>query len=111
ENIPFTAHKNDLVVGTIASNVSVNFYIMSETQFQQWVSVGYCPSDYSNVNAVYIGGRITSSYNLNYVIPSDGNYQFLFITQVTASGTGIEFDATLNSNGQTILAFTTNSLS
>ena len=92
DNFPFTAQKNDVVVGTIASNITVSFYVMSEAQYQSWLTANRC----GVYNANLFSGAITS-YNVNYVVPSDGSYEFLFLSEAKTYTAGITFDASLNS--------------
>lgn len=105
DNFPFTAQKNDVVVGTIASNITVSFYVMSEAQYQSWLTANRC----GVYNANLFSGAITS-YNVNYVVPSDGSYEFLFLSEAKTYTAGITFDASLNSGASTIAAVTSYSM-
>ncbi|MGO9644221.1 MAG: zinc ribbon domain-containing protein [Candidatus Bathyarchaeia archaeon] len=100
DNFPFTAQKNDVVVGTITSNVTVSFYIMTESQYQSWLTANGCPV----FSAGLLEGAITS-YNVSYVVPSDGKYEFLFLSRAKTYTAGVEFDASLVS-GSTMVSVT-----
>src|SRR5208282_1246143 len=73
-NFPFTAKKNDQLAGTITSNITITFYVMSESQFQSWFGIGRCQLN----NADLFSGGI-KSYNVNYVVPNDGKYECVFL--------------------------------
>jgi len=69
-----TFHAGDRLIGKLVTSAVVDFYIMSSNQFHQF-AVASCSRQYP---ALVAARGIISSYSLNWAVPGDGVYYFVF---------------------------------
>jgi hypothetical protein len=69
-----TFHAGDTLIGKVATNALMDFYVMSSEQFHQF-ALGSCNRQYP---ALVAAKKIFLSYSLYWVVPSDGIYYFVF---------------------------------
>jgi hypothetical protein len=102
DNLPFTATRGDHIVGQIASNIAIDFYIMSESQFKSWMSQPRCP-----VSQSWIHKQGIVTYSIDWTVPDAGQYEFLFLNFAEQTTADVEFDVGVaNSASTTVIAST-----
>jgi ribosomal protein L40E len=90
DNLPFTVKRGDHITGQLSSNSSVSFYIMSEDQFKTWLNRRRCP-----VVSAWISKEGIISYEIDWTVPQDGQYEFLFLNFSPQKTANVEFDVSL----------------
>jgi hypothetical protein len=83
-----TFSTGERLVGQAASSIPIDFFVMSKDQYNDF-SHGTCDQEYS----AYVKSSAVTSYSLNWVVPSDGDYYFVFFnnpagSQGTSKATG-----------------------
>jgi ribosomal protein L40E len=72
----FSATAEQEVTGELTSSVPINFYLMNETQLQDWLSTHLCP-----VTSTLVRDENIQSYNLDWTSPQNGTYAFVFLNE------------------------------
>jgi hypothetical protein len=68
------------LVGKVTSEIPIDFFVMSTDQYNAF-SHGSCDQDYS----AYVKVSGVKSYSLNWVVPADGDYYFVFFNNPAGS--------------------------
>jgi hypothetical protein len=103
DNLPFTVKRGDQIVGQIASNSAIDFYLMSEDQFQLWLNRRRC----SVAQQSWIRKQGIVSYSIDWTVPQDGQYEFVFLNFSAQTTADVEFDVGIaNSSSTTVIAST-----
>jgi ribosomal protein L40E len=77
-------HAGDKLDGKVVASSVMDFYVMSSAQFQPF-SHGRCDQQYP---ALVTARNVISSYSLNWTVPVDGTYYFVFFNHASwGSGT------------------------
>lgn len=88
DNLPFTVKKNDKVSVSTTSSTAISFYIMSEDSFKKWLTQRLCAVKVDT----YVKKEGIISYSADFVAPTDGQYEFLFVNDASSTA-NISFDA------------------
>jgi hypothetical protein len=68
-----TFSAGEKLVGKVTSPIPIDFFIMSTDQFNAFAH-GRCEHEYASL----LKAKATVSYSLDWVVPSDGDYYFVF---------------------------------
>ncbi len=79
--LTFTAIKGDRISGTLTSNKSINFYLMSEENYAKWDAAYTCEVKAFNP---LIDERQILSHSLDMVFLADAKYRIIFMNYFSA---------------------------
>jgi hypothetical protein len=71
----FAAQAGDVVKGTISSDNEINFYVMSQKDYDKWNSLGTCGVYVTTI----VEEVVVGTYPIEFVIPANGRYQVVFL--------------------------------
>jgi hypothetical protein len=92
------ANQGDKISVSVSSSSVIDFYIMSENEFQAWQSGTSCI-----VQDAYVAQAAILSYSIDWSSSRSGGYEFLFINSSHQNTASIQFDATNTSGYLTTL--------
>jgi len=72
---PFNAQAGDVVKGTVTADNEINFYIMTQKDYDEWNSKGTCGVHVTTI----VEETIVGTYEIQFVIPANGKYQLLIL--------------------------------
>jgi hypothetical protein len=105
--VPFTITKGKQISGSISTNASVQFAVMSNDRYSAWSQKHQCEiaQDYS-----FYGGTATSGHPLrfNVVASSTGSFWFVFLN-MRNSASRVQFQSNVRSLSTLTIAFKTSS--
>ena len=89
--VPANFKAGDRIVGKVATNSLMEFFVMDSDQYTAF-SHGSCGGDY----AADVKASNFLSYSLNWVVPADGDYYFVFFNYAPAGQGAGEVIGTLD---------------
>lgn len=78
-HMKFYATKSQRIFGALSSSLPINFYLMTEAAYQNWVASKSCP-----VHKPLVASADSKSYALDWTAPQDGSYEFMFLNENVA---------------------------
>jgi len=76
--LPFSAPTRTVLQGEIGTDVPLDFYILSQSDFTGFTQAGNCEPT-ANANPLYEVSYITGTYNPYHSIPTPTNVTYLFV--------------------------------
>jgi hypothetical protein len=74
----FPAQKGELLSTTIESNSSIDFYVLTQEDYDSWSSNSFS-CQLSGISSPLVNQTGITNYDLSITVPSDGTYYYVFI--------------------------------
>jgi hypothetical protein len=97
-NFTFTGNQGQYVIGNFTADTPVDFYIVQDTSYQNWLKQGSCGS----ATEAIASQQVTMSYSFNAALPNSGRWVIVLVNSSNTRNAGGSITAYLSSGGYTV---------
>lgn len=97
-NLTFTGNQGQYVSGNLTSDIPLDFYIVQDTSYQNWLKSGSC----GNAGDAIASRLITTAYSFDAVLPNSGKWDIVLVNSSNARDADGFLSAYLSSGSYTI---------
>ena len=97
-NFTFTGNQGQYVSGNFTANIPLDFYLVQDTNYQNWLKQGTCGS----ATEAIASSQLTMSYNFSTALPNSGKWDFVLVNSSNTNNAGGSITAYLSSVGYTM---------
>ena len=97
-NFTFTGNQGQYVSGNFTANSPLDFYLVQDTNYQNWLKQGTCGS----ATEAIASSQLTMSYNFSTALPNSGKWDFVLVNSSNTNNAGGSITAYLSSVGYTM---------
>lgn len=97
-NFTFTGNQGQYVSGNFTADSPVDFYIVQDTSYQNWLKEGSCGS----ATEAIASQQVTMSYSFNAALPNSGRWVIVLVNSSNNRNAGGSIEAYLSSRGYTV---------
>lgn len=97
-NFTFMASQGQYVSGNFTSDIPLDFYLVQDSSYQDWLSSGSC----GNAGEATVSNRTTTSSHFDVALPSPGKWDFVLVNFSNSRDADGSIAAYLSSGSYTI---------
>ena len=105
-NFTFTGNQGQYVSGNFTANIPLDFYLVQDTNYQNWLKQGTCGS----ATEAIASSQLTMSYNFSTALPNSGKWDFVLVNSSNTNNAGGSITAYLSSVGFTMTEVMVNTI-
>jgi hypothetical protein len=97
-NLTFMGNQGQYVSGNLTSDIPLDFYIVQDTSYQDWLNSGTC----GNAGDAIASRLITTAYSFDAVLPSSGKWDIVLVNSSNVRDADGFLSAYLSSGSYTV---------